>query len=161
MSCMNKPDARPACLRLPVEQVYISSKHLPPTDSFNLCSDTCNYTSGAKHKIPRAQPFHPVTPHPKWGAALCLVAQPCLTLCNPMDCSLPGSSVHEDSPGKNTGVSCHALLQGSSHPGIEPRSPASLPHCGQVLYHLSHHGSPRILEWVVYPFSRGSSQPRS
>ena len=29
-----------------------------------------------------------------------------------MDCSLPGPSVHEDSPGKNTGVGCHALLQG-------------------------------------------------
>ena len=34
------------------------------------------------------------------------------TLCNPVDCSLPGSSVHRDSPGKNTGVGCHALLQG-------------------------------------------------
>ena len=29
-----------------------------------------------------------------------------------MDCSLPGSSVHGDSPGKNTGVGCHAFLQG-------------------------------------------------
>ena len=37
--------------------------------------------------------------------------QSCPTLCNPMDCSLPGSSVHEDSPDKNTGVGCHALLQ--------------------------------------------------
>ena len=34
---------------------------------------------------------------------LCLVAQSCLTLCDPMDCSMPGSSVHGDSPGKNTG----------------------------------------------------------
>ena len=42
---------------------------------------------------------------------LCLVAQSCLTLCNPMDYSPPGSSVHGDSPGKNTGVGCHALLQ--------------------------------------------------
>ena len=40
----------------------------------------------------------------------CLVTQSCLTLCYPMDCSLPGSSVHGDSPGKNTGVSCHPLL---------------------------------------------------
>ena len=40
---------------------------------------------------------------------LCLVAQ--LTLCDPMDYSLPSSSVHRDSPGKNTGVGCHALLQ--------------------------------------------------
>ena len=41
----------------------------------------------------------------------CLVVKLCLTLCNPMDCSPPGSSVHGDSLGKNTGVSCHTLLQ--------------------------------------------------
>ena len=35
----------------------------------------------------------------------------------------------------------------------------SLPHCRWILYQLSHRGSPRILEWVAFPFSRGSSQP--
>ena len=40
--------------------------------------------------------------------------QLCLILCNPMDCSPPGSSVYGDSPGKNTRVSCHAILQGIS-----------------------------------------------
>ena len=40
---------------------------------------------------------------------LCLVTQSCPTLFDPMDCSLPSSSVHGDSPGKNTGVGCHAL----------------------------------------------------
>ena len=40
------------------------------------------------------------------------VAQACLTLCNPMDCNPPGSSVLGDSPGKNTGVGSHSLLQG-------------------------------------------------
>ena len=55
---------------------------------------------------------------------MCLVAQSCLTLCDPMDCSPPGSSVCGDSPGKKTGVGCHALLQGIfPNPGIEPRSP--------------------------------------
>ena len=49
---------------------------------------------------------------------------PCPTLCDPMDCSLPGSSVHRDSLGKNTGVGCPALLQGifptqGSNPGID------------------------------------------
>ena len=83
--------------------------------------------------------------------SFCLVTHSCLTLCNPMDCSLPSSSVHGDSPGKNTGVGCHALLQGifqtqGSNPG--------LPHCRWILYHLSHQGGPRILEWVAYPFSR-------
>ena len=51
----------------------------------------------------------------KWRACsqLCgLVAQSCPTLCDPMDCSPPGSSIRRDSPGKNTGVGCRALLQG-------------------------------------------------
>ena len=56
---------------------------------------------------------------------LCLVTQSCPTLCDPMYCSPPGSSVHGDSPGKNTGVGCHALLQGDlPNPGIQSRSPA-------------------------------------
>ena len=40
---------------------------------------------------------------------LCLVAQLCPALCDPVDCSPPGSSVQGASPGKNTGVGCHAL----------------------------------------------------
>ena len=48
------------------------------------------------------------------GKALCLRAkllQSCPILCDPMDSSPPGSSVHGDSPGKNTGVGCYVLLQ--------------------------------------------------
>ena len=45
---------------------------------------------------------------------LCLVIQSCPTLCDPMDSSPPGFSVHGDSLGKNTGVAYHALLQGIS-----------------------------------------------
>ena len=41
-----------------------------------------------------------------------LLLQLCLTLCYPTDCSLPGSSVHRDSPGKNIGVGFHALFPG-------------------------------------------------
>ena len=51
----------------------------------------------------------------KWKLLKCMHAkslQLCQILCNPIDCSLPSSSVHGDSPGKNTGVGCHALLQG-------------------------------------------------
>ena len=53
--------------------------------------------------------------------------QSCLTLCDPIDCSPPGSSVLGDSPGKSTGVGCHALLQGIFPiQGLNPRltSPA-------------------------------------
>ena len=42
---------------------------------------------------------------------LVLVTQSCPTLWDPIDCSLPGSSVHGHSPSKNTGVGCHFLLQ--------------------------------------------------
>ena len=42
--------------------------------------------------------------------------QGCSTLCDPMNYSSPGSSVHGGSPGKNTRVGCHALLQGIFRP---------------------------------------------
>ena len=42
----------------------------------------------------------------------CLATQSCLTLCDPVDGSPPASSVHGESPGKNTGVVGHALLHG-------------------------------------------------
>ena len=91
------------------------------------------------------------------SGVLCLVTQLCLTLYDSTNCSPPGSSVHGSSLGKNTGVACHALLQGIfPTQGLNP----GLPNCRQILYHLSHQGSPRILEWVAYPFSRGSSPPR-
>ena len=62
-----------------------------------------------------------------------------------------------NSPGQNTGVGSLSLLQ-RIFPiqGLNP----GLPHCRQILYQPSHKGSPRILEWVAYPFSRGSSWPR-
>ena len=64
-----------------------------------------------------------------------LVAQLYPILCDPMDCSLPGSSVHGKSPGKNAGVSCHFLLQGVFLPqGLN----LGLLQCREILYHLSH-----------------------
>ena len=72
----------------------------------------------------------------------CAKLEWCLTLCDPMNCSPPGSSVYGDSPGQNTGVGCHALLQ-----GIFPiqRSNPGLPRCMQIFYRLSHQGSPSSL----------------
>ena len=67
-------------------------------------------------------------------AVLCLVAQLCLTLCDPMDCSSPGSVVHRDSSGKKTGVGCHALLQGI-FPTQGPNP--GLLHC-RWIHQLSH-----------------------
>ena len=62
------------------------------------------------------------------------------------------------SPGQNTRVGSLSLLQGIfPTQGLNP----GLPHCRGILYQLSHNGSPRILEWVAYLFSRGSSRPRN
>ena len=71
------------------------------------------------------------------------VTQSCLTLCD---------------PGQNTGVGSLSLLQ-----GIFPtqKSNRGLPHCRWVLYQVSHQESPRILEWVAYPFSSRFSWPRN
>ena len=62
-----------------------------------------------------------------------------------------------NSPGQNTGVSSLSLLQRifptqGSNPGLL--------HCRWILYHLSHQGSSRILEWVASPFFRRISWPR-
>ena len=66
-----------------------------------------------------------------------LVAQSCPTLWDPVDSSLPVSSVHGDSSDKNTGAGCYFLLQ-----EIFPTqgSNAGLLSYRQSLYHLSHKG---------------------
>ena len=61
-----------------------------------------------------------------------------------------------NSPGQNTGVGCHSLLQRifptqGSNPGLL--------NCRQILYQLSYQGSPRILKWVDFPFFRGLPNP--
>ena len=63
-----------------------------------------------------------------------------------------------NSPDQNTGMGSCSLLQGifptqASNPGLQ--------HCRWILYQLSHKGSPRILEWVAYPFSSRSSWLRN
>ena len=73
-------------------------------------------------------------------------AQSCPTLCDLMDCSLPGSSVHGILQAGNTLVGTHSLLQGilpteGSNPGFSP--------CRRILYCLSYQGSPRMLEWIA------------
>ena len=63
-----------------------------------------------------------------------------------------------NSPSQHTGVgSCSFLLGIFPTQGLNP----GLPFCRQIVYQMSHWGSPRILEWVAYLFSSGSSQPRN
>ena len=82
------------------------------------------------------------------------VARLCWTLCDPIDYTVHGflqARILE-------WVAFLFLLQ-----EIFPTqgSNPSLLHCRQVLYQLSHKGSPRILKWVSYPFSKGTFQPRN
>ena len=69
--------------------------------------------------------------------------------------SLPGTSSHRNSPGKNTGVCCRALQGISPTQGSNP----GLPYCGWILYHLSHRRilQARILEWANGRYSINSS----
>ena len=78
------------------------------------------------------------------------VAQSCLTLCDSMD-------YWEFSRSEYWRGSL-SLLQGIfPTQGLNP----GLLHCRWILYQLSHKGSPRVLEWIAYPFSSGSSRPRN
>ena len=65
-----------------------------------------------------------------------------------MDCSPPGSSVHDDSPGKNTGLGCQAFLQ-----GIFPTQELNpgLPHCRWIRYHLRHQGAHEYWNGYLIP----------
>ena len=75
-----------------------------------------------------------------------------------MSDSLQPHGLHSpwNSPGQNTGVGSLSLPQGiSPTQGSNP----GLPYCRQILYQLNHKGSPRILEWVAYPFSRDLPDP--
>ena len=72
------------------------------------------------------------------------VYQSYLTLCYPVDCSLPGCSVHGIFPGKNIGVGCHFLVQEVRKTFAWFKTQALNPgllHCRQTLYHLSHQGT--------------------
>ena len=87
--------------------------------------------------------------------ALSEVAQSCPTLCHPMDCSLPGSSVHGIFQARILEWIVISFCRGSSW----PRNGTQVClHCRQMLYCLSHQGSPRALKyrdltpyWIYQP----------
>ena len=85
------------------------------------------------------------------AAAAAKSLQLCPTLCDPMDYSPPGISVHKILQARIL----EWIPMPSSRDFLEGSNPCVLHH-RQILYQLSHKGSPRTLEWVAYPFSRGS-----
>jgi len=76
-----------------------------------------------------------------------LVAPLCLTLCNPMDCSPPGSSLHRI-PGKNTGVGCISFSRGSSWPRDGTRVPAL--QVNSLLSVSKHGGKKKYIYIYIY-----------
>ena len=94
-------------------------------------------TGGFFTTEPPGKPLIPVC------VVLCLEAQSFPTLCDSIDCSPPGSSAQRDSPGKNTGVGCHALFQ-----QIFPtqRSNPSLPHCRWILRRVDKYSRPKVVQ---------------
>ena len=116
---------------------------------------TINWVKCRKPSFPNAPAiifYLPVYVLP-WEDCVCAKSlQSCPTLCDPMGCSPPGSSVHGDSPGRSTGVGCHALLQGifltqGSNPrrfrlwlwqvGSLPLAPPGKPLGGELLHFLT------------------------
>ena len=93
----------------------------------------------------------------------CLVAKLCLTLCDPMDCSPPGSLCPWDSPDKITGLGCHFLLQGISPTQRLNLCPLHPLHCRQILYRLSHQGNHHISKCLltIVPFPSTSETTRN
>ena len=87
-----------------------------------------------------------------------LVAQSCPTLCNPMDCSPPGSSVCGASQARILEWGCHFLLQGIF---LTQGLDLGLLHCRQILYHLSHQGYMYILKIRLKLISFGSKRETS
>ena len=94
------------------------------------------------------------------AAAAAKSLQSCLTLCDPIDGSPPGSPPW-DSPGKNTGVGCHFLLQCMKVKGESEVSQWCMTLCDLMDYSLpgsSIHGifQARVLEWGAIAFSNNS-----
>ena len=81
------------------------------------------------------------------------VAQSCLALCNPLDYTVHGILQARILEWVAFSLLQDIFLTQESNPGLL--------HCTWILYQQSHKGSPRLLEWVAYPFSRGSSQLRN
>ena len=93
-------------------------------------------------------------------AVLCLVAQSCPILCNPVDCIAHQGPLFMGFSSQEywSGLPCPTPGD-LPNPGIKPRF--CLPHHRHILYCLNHQGRPRRQEWVAYPFSRDSSWPRN
>ena len=129
----------------------MSFYHFPAGHQFLILDTSIFLLSLASQGPPR---------HPSGPQNSSLLNVPSELIHSVVSCSLQPYGLHSpwSFPGQNTGVGSISLLQ-----GIFPnqRLNPGLPNCRWILYELNHKGSPGILEWVAYPFSSGSSQPRT
>ena len=105
-------DFRPPCnvKAIPFHRLHLSSHQCMRSSLYNI-------SLMAFHSASLIKPYN-------WVLLYCLVAQSCLTPCNPMDCSPPGSSVHGILQARILEWIAIPFPRGSSNPGIEPASPA-------------------------------------
>ena len=122
---MNKWNTFPIYLHRCIFSKYLVKVPGVETYSWSLfflgfCLQITHFLRGQNHLA--VSLWHKVE-YPAPQCVLCLVTQSCPTLCDHTACSLPGSSVHGDSPGKGAEVGCYAFPKGIFSIGIEPRSP--------------------------------------
>ena len=97
---------------------------------------------------PVRQGLPPERTQPSTVTPVCMLSRSVVPDSDPVDCSPPGSSVHGDSPDKNTGVGCHFLLQGI----LQPRDQTQVSHIAdRFLYHLSHQGGQSETSMTLLP----------
>ena len=139
-----------------------------PTLQYHFSRRLQGLPSNYRHSWPQTLPRSPLFMHivwelRGWGGSLhfyqpgkfeltlsewVLVAQQCPILCYSMDCSPPGSSVHGIFQARILELFAISFSKGSSLPGdqIQGRPNPGLLHCRQILYHLSHQGSPSLVK---------------
>ena len=161
---------------------------LSPKLSLRFCGDTQPFSCSSLHLGPHCPQPPPTTqiptfplPSPPYLIFLCsvfiafsflfyilygtLAGKDIICVYKTESCAVVSNSLwpHRlyspwNSLDQNTGVgSCTLLQEIFPTQGLN----SGLTHCRQILYQLSHKGSPRILEWVTYPFSSRSSWPRN
>ena len=131
LSCKNVPPVISACLTTRWDN-YL--KQLSNSLAAQLKECACDVVERKGLQV-RKQILRVWTGLWKWKKVKGLVTQSCPTLCNPMDYTLPVSSLHGILQKKNTGLGCLALLQGIF---LTQELNSGLLHCRHFCYHLSH-----------------------
>ena len=125
--------------------------------SLNKCDLTlCLWSPGVLYSVLYLAFRSKISPYFSLPVCICccLITKLCPTLCDPMGCSPPGSSVHELSQARILEWVVISFSKGSSLPGVK----LSLLHCRCTLYCLSHQGSSTAVLALCHSVLSASSQ---